>query len=59
VRVYRERCTLDDQAISTETAYYLTSLPTGQASPADLDRLVRGHWGETAAGFPDRGFVML
>jgi predicted transposase YbfD/YdcC len=45
VRVYRERANLDDELISTETAYYLTSLPADQASPADLDHLVRGHWG--------------
>jgi len=26
-------------------AYYLTSLTADQAGPAELDRLVRGHWG--------------
>jgi predicted transposase YbfD/YdcC len=45
VRVYRERSTLDDELISTETAYYLTSLPAHLAGPIELDRLVRGHWG--------------
>lgn len=45
VRVYRERCTLDNVMISHETAYYLTSLPAALADPAALDRLVRGHWG--------------
>ena len=45
VRVYRERCDLDDGLISTETAYYLTSLPADLASPEQLDQLVRGHWG--------------
>lgn len=45
MRVYRERCSLDDELISTETAYYLTSLPTDQAGPTELDRLIRGHWG--------------
>ncbi len=45
MRVYRERCDLDDQVRSTETAYYLTSLPADQAGAAELDQLVRGHWG--------------
>ncbi len=45
MRVYRERCNLDDELISSETAYYLTSLPAALAGPAELDRLVRGHWG--------------
>ncbi|MGH8922600.1 MAG: ISAs1 family transposase [Actinomycetes bacterium] len=45
VRVTRERATLDDELISTETAYYLTSLPTGLATTGQLDGLVRGHWG--------------
>ena len=45
VRVYRERGNLDDELISTETAFYLTSLPAALAGPAELDRLVRGHWG--------------
>lgn len=45
VRVTRERCTLDDELISTETAFYITSLPARLASPEQLDRLVRGHWG--------------
>lgn len=45
MRVYRERATLDDEMISAETAYYLTSLPATLAGPAELDRLVRGHWG--------------
>jgi predicted transposase YbfD/YdcC len=45
VRVYRERCDLDDQVLSTETAYYLTSLPADQANTEQLDRLARGHWG--------------
>jgi predicted transposase YbfD/YdcC len=44
VRVDRERCTLDDELISTETAYYLTSLPEHLAGSVELDRLVRGHW---------------
>lgn len=44
MRVYRERSTLDDELISTETAYYLTSLPADLAGPIELDRLVRGHW---------------
>ena len=43
--MYRERCNLDDELISSETAYYLTSLPAALAGPAELDRLVRGHWG--------------
>lgn len=45
MRVYRERSTLDHELISTETAYYLTSLGADQAGPDVLDRLVRGHWG--------------
>ena len=45
VKVYRERCTLDNELISAETAYYITSLPADQADPAALDLLVRGHWG--------------
>lgn len=45
MRVYRERCDLDDGLRSTETAYYLTSLTADQAGPAELDRLVRDHWG--------------
>ena len=45
VRVYRERCTLDNAMTSTETAFYLTSLPADLATPAQLDQLVRGHWG--------------
>ena len=45
VRVYRERCTLDNVMFSNETAFYLTSLPTTLADAAALDRLVRGHWG--------------
>lgn len=45
MRVYRERSDLNDVLLSTETAYYLTSLPADLAGPADLDRLVRGHWG--------------
>jgi hypothetical protein len=44
VRVYRERSDLHHRLISTETAYFLTSLPADQADPAQLDRLVRGHW---------------
>lgn len=44
MRVYRERSTLDDELISTETAYYLTSLPADLAGPIEVDRLVRGHW---------------
>jgi predicted transposase YbfD/YdcC len=44
VRVYRERSTLDNEMISHETAYYLTSLPADLADNIDLDRLVRGHW---------------
>ena len=34
MRVTRERATLDDELISTETAYYLTSLPAGLGSPS-------------------------
>ncbi len=45
MRVTRERATLDDELISTETAYYLTSLPTVLATTGQLDGLVRGHWG--------------
>ena len=45
VRVYRERCTHDNAMTSTETAFYLTSLPADLATPAQLDQLVRGHWG--------------
>ena len=43
--MYRERCDLDDRAISTETAFYLTSLDAATAGPEQLDQLVRGHWG--------------
>lgn len=45
MRVYRERSTLDNELVSHETAYYLTSLPPDRADPETLDRLVRGHWG--------------
>ncbi len=45
MRVTRERATLDDELISTETAYYLTSLPAARATTEQLDGLVRGHWG--------------
>ncbi len=45
MRVYRERANLDDVLISSETAYYLTSVPAGLAGPVELDGLVRGHWG--------------
>lgn len=45
IRIYRERCDLDDVVRSTETAYYLTSLDADHANPAELDHLVRGHWG--------------
>jgi predicted transposase YbfD/YdcC len=45
VRVCRERCTLDDELISTETAYFLTSIPADQGDAEALDHLVRGHWG--------------
>jgi predicted transposase YbfD/YdcC len=31
--------------ISAETAYYVTSLLPGEASPARLAELIRGHWG--------------
>lgn len=44
MRVYRERCDLDDGLRSSETAYYLTSIPADLAGPEQLDRLVRGHW---------------
>lgn len=41
----RERATLDNELLSTETAFYLTDLPANRAGPAELDRLVRDHWG--------------
>lgn len=45
MRVHRERANLDDELISSETVYYLTSVPAALAGPVELDRLVRGHWG--------------
>jgi predicted transposase YbfD/YdcC len=31
--------------LSAETAYYVTSLLAGEADPARLAELIRGHWG--------------
>ena len=43
--VYRERGGLDDQMISAETSYYITSAAGSDAGPAELGTHVRGHWG--------------
>lgn len=43
IRIYRERSDLDDSPLSTETAYFLTSLPADQADPEELGHLARGH----------------
>ena len=43
--VYRERAGLDDQMISAETSYYITSAAGSDAGPAELGTHVRGHWG--------------
>ena len=43
--VCRERADLGDVMISTETSYYITSLPAQAAGPDRLGRHVREHWG--------------
>lgn len=43
--VYRERAGLDDRMTSSETSYYVTSVTSGRAGPAELGGHVRGHWG--------------
>lgn len=44
VRVVRNRSNLNDQVLSTETSYFITSLTPEQAGPKELGRLIRGHW---------------
>lgn len=44
VRVYRERCGMDDVPMSTETSYYLTDLSGELATPQALAYYIRGHW---------------
>jgi hypothetical protein len=44
VRTYRERCTLDDEIISTETAWHITDLTPQQATTPQAATLVRGQW---------------
>lgn len=45
VMVTRERATLDDVMVSTETSFYVTSLSERRAGPGDLAAHTRGHWG--------------
>ena len=45
VVVYRERASLDDVLISTETSYYVTSIGPKKAGAERLGRHVREHWG--------------
>lgn len=42
--VEREVADLADRMVSTETAYYVTSLAPSAAGPARLAKLIRGHW---------------
>jgi predicted transposase YbfD/YdcC len=42
--VEREVADLADRMVSTETAYYVTSLTAERADPARLATLIRGHW---------------
>ena len=42
--VEREVADLADRMISTETAYYITSLTPDQTRPDRLAALIRGHW---------------
>jgi predicted transposase YbfD/YdcC len=44
VTVTRERATLDDVMVSTETSYYVTSVSAERAGPAALATHTRGHW---------------
>ena len=45
VVVYRERANLADVLSSSETSYYVTSVPRDRAGAERLGRHVRGHWG--------------
>jgi predicted transposase YbfD/YdcC len=45
VVVTRERATLDDVMVSSETSYYVTSLSAPRAGPPQLAAHTRGHWG--------------
>ena len=42
-RIWRERCIAGK--VSTEIAYFVTSLPAAKAGPDRLLALVRAHWG--------------
>ena len=44
VIVERESAGLDDRRTSTETRIYITDLDHKQADPANLHRLITGHW---------------
>lgn len=45
VKLTRWRQDTNTQKVSRETVYVITSLTSAQASPDDLARLVRDHWG--------------
>lgn len=45
VRVYRERCRLDNAPLSPETSYYVSDLSGELARVEALGFYIRGHWG--------------
>ena len=45
IQIVRRRRPLTGTKWSTETVYAVTSLTVIQARPAELARIVRGHWG--------------
>jgi predicted transposase YbfD/YdcC len=45
VRVYRERCGMDDVPFSSETSYYVSDLSRALGGIQALAYYIRGHWG--------------
>lgn len=45
-----ERARTKDAITTTETAYYLTSLPRSKATAEQLEAIIRDHWGRIENG---------